>query len=83
MLVSELITQTRRLLFTGAVEERNQLAENLGILPTTFLLIYDVGSIDRGAKISINLEDMYVWGKTTGGSLVPPLAPIMPATHYM
>lgn len=65
MLVSSLISQTRRLLFSGSVEERNQLAAALSTVPETLTVRWDVGSIDKGAKISINLEDMYVWGKSS------------------
>lgn len=65
MLVSSLISQTRRFLFSGSVEERNQLAESLTTVPETLTVRWDVGSIDKGAKISINLEDMYVWGKSS------------------
>lgn len=65
MQVSNLISQTRRLLFSGAVEERNQLAEALNTSSETLLVRHEIGSIDRGAKISVNLEDMYVWSKSS------------------
>jgi hypothetical protein len=65
MQVSNLISQTRRFLFSGSVEERNQLADALSSVPDTFNVIHDIGSIDRGAKVSINLEDMYVWSKSS------------------
>lgn len=65
MLVSNLLSQTRRLLFTGSVEERNQLTDAITSSSPTLNVLHDIGSIDRGAKISINLEDMYVWSKSS------------------
>lgn len=65
MLVSELIQQTRRYLLTGAIEERNKLTDAIGPSDVNLTLTHDVGSIDRGSKISIDLEDMYVWSKSS------------------
>jgi hypothetical protein len=65
MLVSDAIEETRRLLFTGGIEERNKLASAVTSGNDTLEFVYDLGSIDRGAKLSVNLEDMYVWSKTS------------------
>lgn len=61
MLVSDLIEETRRLLFTGAREERNKLNGAVTNVATTLTCTYPLGSISRGSKLSIDLEDMYVW----------------------
>ena len=61
MLVSELIEETRRLLFSGQREERNKLASGITAPATTLDISYPLGQITRGAKLSINLEDIYVW----------------------
>lgn len=65
MLVSELIEETRRILFSGQREEQNKLTVDIGPLDTSILVTYDTGSIDRGSKLSIDLEDIYVWGKSS------------------
>lgn len=65
MLVSDIIEETRRLLFTGGVEERNKLANLLPTAATSASFTYSMGSIDRGAKLSIDLEDIYVWDKSS------------------
>lgn len=63
--LQDLINDTRRELMTGGLEERNQLANSISESDTTLTLTYDLGAIDRGAKLSIELEDMYVWGKSS------------------
>lgn len=60
--LSDIINDTRRLLLTGAVEERNKLVSDISSSDTTASFTYAMGAIDRGAKVSIGLEDMYVWG---------------------
>lgn len=62
MLLTDLIEETRRLLFTGQREERNKLAADLSFSATTIPFLYPLGSINRGCKLSIDLEDIYVWG---------------------
>lgn len=61
MLVSELIEETRRLLLSGQREERNKLAGPIGTSDTSMTILYPLNQISRGAKLSIDLEDMYVW----------------------
>lgn len=61
----EAIDETRRLLLAGSMEERNKLAGDIVGLQNSATFIYDLGSIDKGAKISVDLEDMYVWGKSS------------------
>lgn len=65
MLVSELIEETRRILFSGQREEQNKLTNAISSADTSLLVTYDIGSIDRGTKLSIDLEDIYVWGKSS------------------
>lgn len=61
MLVSELIEETRRLIFSGQREERNKLAIAIFSGATGLTLSYPIGQITRGTKLSIDLEDIYVW----------------------
>lgn len=65
MLVSELIEDVRRELFTGSREERNKLAASMDGTTTSALLTFDLGAIKHGAKLSIDLEDMYVWSTSS------------------
>lgn len=69
MLVSDLVEETKRLLLTGSTEERNKLAASTS---TTLTMTYPLGSIDRGAKLSIDLEDFYVWSKSSQTVTVEP-----------
>lgn len=59
--VAELIEETRRLIFTGQREERNKLTAAIDGAVTTLTCTYPMAAIQRGAKLSIDLEDMYVW----------------------
>lgn len=61
MLVSELIEETRRLIFSGTREERNKLSGLLDSSAATLNVMYPLGQITRGTKLSIDLEDIYVW----------------------
>lgn len=61
--VSDLIEETRRLLFTGGTEERNRLSAAITSTQETATFTYPLGSINRGGKLSIALEDIYVWDK--------------------
>ncbi len=65
MLLSELIDETHRLLLTGSREERNRTAAALTNSATSITMAYPLGSIQRGSKLSINLEDLYVWGASS------------------
>lgn len=61
MLVSELIEETRRLILASTREERNKLAVSIFSGSTGLTLTYPLGQITRGTKLSIDLEDIYVW----------------------
>ena len=65
MLVSELIEETRRLIFTGTREERNKLTSTITSSATSLSVTYPLAQITRGAKLSIDLEDIYVWDADT------------------
>lgn len=65
MLVSDAIEDVRRLLFSGQREERNILSAQMLSNATTLTCTYPLGSIARGSKLSIELEDMYVWDKSS------------------
>lgn len=59
----DVIADVRRLLLSGIPEERNKLSSGLTGSGTSASLLYPLGSIDRGTKLSLALEDMYVWSK--------------------
>lgn len=59
--VAALIEETRRLLFSGKRGERNKLAVSILSSSTGLMLTYPAGQITRGAKLSLDLEDIYVW----------------------
>ena len=71
MLVSELIEETRRLIFGGQREERNKLTSIIVDSATSLTVTYPLGQITRGTKLSIDLEDIYVWDAT--GTTVSPI----------
>ena len=71
MLVSELIEETRRLLFGGQREERNKLTSDISLSDTSLAITYPIGQITRGTKLSLDLEDIYVWAAS--GSTVSPI----------
>jgi hypothetical protein len=61
MLVSDLINETRRTLLASSREERNKLAVSIFSGSTGLTLSYPIGQVTRGTKLSIDLEDIYVW----------------------
>lgn len=64
--VSDVLEATRQYVLSGQREERNKLsAAIVGRSTVVATMQYDMGSIDRGARISIDLEDMYVWSKSS------------------
>lgn len=64
MILSDLISETRRILLTGQREERNLLASDITSSTTTISLSRTAGPVVTGAKLSIDLEDIYVWDIT-------------------
>ncbi len=62
--VSELIEETRRLLLASTREERNKLASDITGPTNIIPVMYPLGQITRGTKLSIELEDIYVWDAT-------------------
>lgn len=63
--VRELVDRTRNTYMNaGRREERNRLSDGIDASTESLGLDFDSGGIARGAKISLGLEDMYVWGVT-------------------
>lgn len=65
--VSDLIEETKRHLFSGQQEEMNRLDGAVTNVATTLLLKYDLGGLQPGAIVAIDLEEIQVWetsGKT-------------------
>lgn len=65
---ADLIAECRNdYLMTGARDARNQLAADIiDTTSTGFSFTYDLGGIDVGAKVAVDLEDCYVWAATSG-----------------
>ncbi len=63
--VLDLIEETRRLILASTREERNKLAGDITAPATSLTLTYPLGQITRGTKLSIDLEDIYVWDAAT------------------
>lgn len=63
--VLELVDRTRNhYLNAGRREERNRLTSGVDASTDSLVVDFDTGGIARGAKISLGIEDMYVWGAT-------------------
>lgn len=67
-LASDLIAQTKRYLYSGYQDEQNELDVLVDATQTSIQLAHDPIGISRGATISIDLEEMYVWA-TSGRTL--------------
>lgn len=61
---SDLIEATRRLLMTGTHDERNVLAADISSSATTLTISQPIGGIRAGSRLSIDLEDIYVFNGT-------------------
>lgn len=60
--VADLIANCRNdYLLVGSREERNLLAADLTADATSVAMTYEIPPLGRGAKLSIDLEDFYVW----------------------
>lgn len=57
----DLIHATKRHLYTGGRDERNQLADDLNSSADTLAVTFALSGIQPGAKLSIDLEELYVW----------------------
>lgn len=58
---SDLIERTKQYLHTGSRENRNRTTSALNDTETGVDVQYDLARIGPGARISVGLEDMYVW----------------------
>ena len=59
--LADLIADTKRHLLSGGREQMNKLATAATEADTTLLLTYDLGAVQAGAYLQIDLEVMYVW----------------------
>ena len=66
--LSELIQETRRNLYSGAMEQMNRLNGAIDASQTNIPLKYDLGGIQRGSVIAIDLEEIQVW-ETSGTTI--------------
>jgi hypothetical protein len=60
-LASDLIQETRALLYSGQEPEHNRLNGSVTDTQTTMTFGYPLGSITRGAIVSVDLEDVRIW----------------------
>lgn len=67
VLASDLVEETRALLFTGQEDEGNRLDGAVTSNATAITFKYPLGSISRGAVIAVDLEDIRIWD--TSGNL--------------
>ena len=58
---ADLIDETKRLLLSGQREQHNKLAANTAPGATTLTFTYDLGGIQAGAYVQVDLEVFYVW----------------------
>lgn len=62
--LAELLAECRNdYLMTGTRDARNALSGSHNNSTTTFTFTYDVGTIDKGSRLSVDLEDVYVYAK--------------------
>lgn len=59
--VSFLLDRTKQYLLTGQRESRNRLSNAVNAAETSLTFTFDLGRIASGARVCIDLEDMYVW----------------------
>lgn len=62
---NDLVEATRRHLFSGQNEELNRLNGAVTNVATTMTMTYDLGGIQKGMIIAIDLEEIQVW-ETSG-----------------
>lgn len=68
---AELIDICRtRYINAGHREDRNKLSAGISDNETTLPLTFDAGTIVRGSKVSVGLEDMYVWSSQGTSAVV-------------
>lgn len=65
---NDLVEATRRHLFSGQNEELNRLAGAVTNVATTMTMTYDLGGIQKGMIIAIDLEEIQVW--ETSGKII-------------
>lgn len=61
---ADLFEEVKQHFYAGGREQRNKLAAAIDNDDTTLAFTYPLGSINAGAKLSVDLEDMVVWQGT-------------------
>jgi hypothetical protein len=69
-LLSALITDTRRHLYSQVRDEVNRLTAGIDADDTALTFDFDLGAIQRGAILSAGLEEMLVWSVSSSGAVV-------------
>lgn len=65
----DVVNQTRRLLLTGAREQKNRLTNAISAGATSLDIDFAAGSIVDGARLAIDLELFHVWSDPTGSTV--------------
>ena len=64
--LAEVLSDTRRWLMTNARDELNRLSGAHDASQTTFTFEFDLRGITDRTKVSVDLEDVYVWTASSG-----------------
>lgn len=67
---ADVLASCRNTLMTGRRDQRNKVAGALDAVTDTVMFVYDLKQIDLGTKISVELEDMYVWDASPSAKAV-------------
>lgn len=62
---ADLIAETRRHLLAGGREEMNKLSLSTDASQSEFSFTYDMGGIQRGSVVAVDMELVYVWAAST------------------
>src|SRR5882724_12756573 len=60
-LTSDLISDTERVLMSGDRDEINSITNPVANTDQTLTVRYDLGGINQGAYLALDLEILYVW----------------------
>jgi hypothetical protein len=70
--VQSIVDMTKRWLFTGGREAVNKLTSSVSANASSLTFTYDLGAIQGGARVSIDLEDYRVWSVSSPSATVEP-----------
>lgn len=68
--VADAIARTRRHLYSETRDELNRLTTTVDNNDTTLAFDFDIGGIQAGALVAIDLEEIHVWSSSASGGAV-------------